>query len=149
MPKTEIAIPTYCCSLCGYSQDFEPTEANMQRHFNDDRHFPLSDLSHYECPSCGMNGSRGKSMIKETDPAKKCKIVILAEEDVDSMQVRSGQFTSEVKRIKTGNFIGAQEIEEEVTERVPVMRNLTPQEKAAKKQEIKDAIAYWRSREDK
>lgn len=47
----EVSIATWRCS-CGYSQDFEPTKANMQTHFNDDKDFPVSNVGEGECPSC-------------------------------------------------------------------------------------------------
>lgn len=47
----EVTIATWRCS-CGYSQDVEPTQENMNLHFNDDRNFPLTNVGGGQCPSC-------------------------------------------------------------------------------------------------
>ena len=63
-------IKTWRCS-CGYAQDFEPTIAAMNKHFNRDKGFPLTDMAENECPSCALKGIRGAGLPKCTDLTKK------------------------------------------------------------------------------
>lgn len=75
----EYFIKTWSCA-CGYQQDFEPTQELVDKHFNDDKLFPLDDVKADECPSCKLKGLVG-SLKKETDPAKKSKHRIFQDSD--------------------------------------------------------------------
>lgn len=124
MPKTIISIPTWTCS-CGYSQDFEPTQENQNKHFNSDFRFPLNDLKVNECPSCGLKGLRNKQMALETRPEKKTIITIMGEEEVDLVEVPDGK--DELGKDKT--------------------RKLNIAEKEAMKQKIREEIVKYRALE--
>ena len=122
MPKTIITIKTWVCPHCGYSQDFEPTQENMNKHFNLDWQFPLNDVKSSECPSCGLKGSRNKQMILETRPEKKTIVTIMGEEEVDLLEIKDGK--DELGKDKT--------------------RKLNIVEKEAMKQKIREEIVKYR-----
>ncbi len=81
MPKTIIKIKTWSCA-CGYSQDFEPTQENQNKHFNSDVSFRISDLKANSCPSCALKGVAG-TLALERDPNKKMVISIIGEEEIE------------------------------------------------------------------
>lgn len=85
MPRTILRIKTWSCEACGYKQDMEPTQENMNKHFNNDIQFRVSDLKANECPSCGLKSMRGKAMSLETRLDKKVTITIMGEEEVDEL----------------------------------------------------------------
>jgi hypothetical protein len=83
-------IKTWGC-VCGYRQDFEPTQGNADQHFNHSSTFGISDLMESECPSCAKRGERGlqlKRMIEEKDKIKvqlaEASDVSILEEQLDS-----------------------------------------------------------------
>lgn len=77
-------LPTWRCQ-CGYSQDFEPTQENIDTHFNNPTNFPLNDLSAGNCPSCALKGRVG-ALRKENDPTKKIVASVLEDADIDAKQ---------------------------------------------------------------
>jgi len=83
MPHTIIEIRTWSCPECGYSQDFEPTQALMDLHFNNSPTFRLVNCQENECPCCALENMRGKQMGKETDPSKKMRMTVMGEEDIE------------------------------------------------------------------
>ncbi|KKN59596.1 hypothetical protein LCGC14_0540590 [marine sediment metagenome] len=80
--KTIIKIRTWRCSKCDYAQDFEPTQENMNVHFNNDRTFKVSNLKENECPSCALKGGAGL-LKKVTNNAKKIKMTVMGEENIE------------------------------------------------------------------
>ncbi len=83
--KTIIKIKTWGCG-CGYHQDFEPTQANQNLHFNNDSQFRVSNLKANECPSCALKEKIG-TLVLETEPSKKTTITIMGEEEVETHEV--------------------------------------------------------------
>lgn len=94
--KTIIKIKTWSCS-CGYQQDFEPTQENMDNHYR--------GLKANECPSCALKKLKG-TLQKEVDSTKKIILTVIGEEDIedeiledDKEKIKSGksQMTNEEK----------------------------------------------------
>src|SRR3990167_3414925 len=80
-------IKTWTCFECGYSQDFEPTQENTNKHFNSDKEFRIFNLVGNECPACALKGIRGKLLGKETDASKKMTMLAYDKEsDRDAMR---------------------------------------------------------------
>jgi len=175
MSKTIIKIATYTCDVCGYAQDFEPTQENMDKHFNNNNNFNGSGLEENDCPSCvlGKNKERKvkhNKLKKETSQNKKTAIKIMGEEEIDDLMVYDGEFiprqaVEDIDRFKTEKH---EELENEkefklamkegrnpdyskpkTQIKLPKRRELTAKEKSDKKKEIRDAIKYWKEREDK
>lgn len=126
MPRTIIKIKTWVCPSCGYHQDFDPDNTALMR-----LHFP--DVEVGCCPACflGQCPDRTKKktkMVKETDPAKKTTLTIMGEEEVDTLEVQTGETDEK------GN---------------PKMRKLTAKEKQEKITEIREAVKTARELEDK
>lgn len=116
-----IAIPTWSC-VCGYSQDYDPNDVVLHA-----LHHPGVPTGH--CPAChlGLNPTRTKAaqaLSREANPAKKCKVTVMEEADVDTIEV-----PDELNRGR--------------------MRKLTVAEKGKKIQEVRDAQSYWKARECK
>ena len=147
----KVYLPTWACGSCGYAQDFEPTKENMEHHFNKDKGFPLSDVEANECPSCGLKGERGKSMVKETRPERKAIVIIAGEEEADALQLEDGSTEIE-EEVETGRYItiaGTKHpVREKVKRRTPKYRNATQAEKDAKREELRRTLAYWQARAD-
>jgi len=83
MPDTIYHVRTWACGGCGYKQDFEPTKALMDLHFNNSQTFRLMDVCENECPCCALENIRGNQMGKETDPLRKITITVMGEEVID------------------------------------------------------------------
>jgi len=60
---SKFKIETWKCKKGTYKQDFEPTQANMNKHF------PGEGLSAYQCPV-----DRTDIMVKETNPTRKIEM---------------------------------------------------------------------------
>ena len=82
MPKTIIKIKTWRCVTCDYSQDFEPTQDNCDKHFNSDEKFKISNVKKNECPSCRLKGSIGQ-MAREINVNKKITLTVMGKEDIE------------------------------------------------------------------
>ena len=158
MPKTIIKIKTWTCPHCGYHQDFDPDNSELMKlHFPrvfvlhefrgepvetgtfDEGGEPIMDIPiTYEkevgfCPACflGQNPEKerkGVKMVKETDNKKKTTLTVMGEEEVETLEIETGEFDTEGK---------------------PKKRKLTKDEKDAKKVEIREAIVRARALEDK
>ena len=158
MPKTIIKIKTWTCPSCGYHQDFDPDNAElMAKHFprvfalyeiegepvetgtfdKDGKPIMKTPISYRKevgfCPACFLgqcpDRKRKKTkMVKETDSAKKTTHTIMGEEEVETLEVNTGELDTEGK---------------------PIKRKLTKEEKDAKKVEIREAIVRSRALEDK
>jgi len=115
--KTEIKIKTWRCG-CGYSQDFEPTQENMDLHFNHDRNFPLNGVEANQCPSCGLKRKNGKLKV-EKDEDKKISVIVMGEDEVDDHKI----------------------------EKDGVFRKLTASEKTAFKKKIREDIIKFKEME--
>lgn len=85
MPKTIFAVPTWSHS-CGYKQDFEPTQENMNKHLNMNPKFPVDDLLAGECPKCRQLGKVAQLSL-ETDIAQMTRITVMGEEEIDNLEV--------------------------------------------------------------
>ena len=80
--KTIIKIKTWGCSNCGYHQDFEPTQENLNKHFPEGVKVDC-------CPACflGKCPDRIKKempLLKETNPDKKITMTVMGEEDIET-----------------------------------------------------------------
>lgn len=125
MPKTIIKIHTWTCLSCGCHQDFDPDNVELMK-----LHFPNVEVG--QCPACFLgqcpDRKRKKTkMVKETDPQKKTTLTVMGEEEVDTLEIQSGEMD------EGGN---------------PIMRRLNVQEKAEKVKEIKEAVKCARNLED-
>lgn len=65
--------------------DFEPTQENMDLHFNfsSKRHLRGMNFQADECFGCALKGNRGVMLQQETDPKRKAIVTIMGEEDID------------------------------------------------------------------
>ena len=100
--KTIIKIRTWRCSKCDYAQDFEPTQENMDVHFNNDRTFRISNLNENDCPSCALKEVKGV-MKKEIDPEKKIEMTVMGEEDIEDEIVEKDEKAEEEGKSKMTN----------------------------------------------
>ena len=158
MPKIEIKIKTWVCPSCGYHQDFDPGNAElMKKHFPkvfvlyeiegtpvetgtfDEDGKPIMEIPiTYTkevgfCPACFLGQCPDKKrkktkMVKETDPKKKTTLTVMGEDEVEALEIETGELDTEGK---------------------PINRKLTKDEKDAKKVEIQEAIVRARELEDK
>lgn len=134
MPHTIIEIRTWSCPECGYKQDFEPTQELMDLHFNSSPTCKLTNCQENECPCCALENMRGKQMGPETDPAKKMRMTVMGEEDIEE----------EISRILEANeegIISAKNPDLSTESKKTVYR-------AARKEDIAAAIIAARVHED-
>lgn len=78
MPNFLVRIPTWTCDSCGYAQDFEPTQAIMDKHF--------AGVRAGQCPSCGAVGQ----LTPETNADKKTTVTVMGVEEVANLKVQHG-----------------------------------------------------------
>lgn len=158
MPKTIIKIHTWTCPHCDYHQDFDPNNVELvAKHFprvfvmHEIKGEPVETGTFnaegepimkipvtYEkevgfCPACflGQNPEKkrlGVKMVRETNSAKKCTLIVMGEEEVETLE--------------TMDY-------EPGPERKPIKRKLTSEEKQAKKIEIRAAVIKAKALEDK
>jgi len=134
MPDTIYHVRTWVCGGCGYKQDFEPTKALMDLHFNNSQTFRLMDVGENECPCCALENMRGKQMGKETDPLRKITVTVMGEEVIED----------EISRILEANedgIIDAKNPDLSTESKKTVYR-------AARKEDIAAAIIAARVHED-
>lgn len=163
MPETIITIPTWSCS-CGSSVDCEPTQENMDKYFNHDLKYPLSNLKANQCPNCALHGKEG-SFSPETDISKKATATVGDEKDVDGFVMRGDKAVTvatadkkdaiaELKHMEEQNRNEFQLAMQEGRNPVynqeqwpvvvfPARRNLTTKEKSDTKKKIAADRAKW------
>jgi len=81
----KINIKTWKCE-CGYKIDCEPTQENMDLHFNSDPQFRVSNLQANQCPSCALRKVVG-TLVEETDENKKISVEIMDEDKLDTHEI--------------------------------------------------------------
>ena len=86
--ETVVSITTWGCENSSYEQDFEPTVANMAKHFG-------SGYSAYVCP----DGIGGK-MIEVTDPDKKMKVRVAGPSYIENEIIQEDWDREQKKEVK-------------------------------------------------
>jgi hypothetical protein len=126
-------IKTWMCNNCGYKQDFEPTQENMDLQFNNDPKFKLNELKENECPNCCLQGLEGflEKVIDEEHKAE----MHLVENEEDVLNIRK-QLESSPQEIVIGKTTRL-ETEEEKMERIDTT---IESEHAEKPEEVKNLI---------
>jgi DNA-directed RNA polymerase subunit M/transcription elongation factor TFIIS len=77
------SIKTWGCDTCGYKQDFEPTQENMNVHF--------PGLTAYQCPSC-----KSALLIKVTNESDKAVMSLIdSEDDIVAMRAEQEPITKD------------------------------------------------------
>jgi len=107
----------------------------MDKHFNKDVRFKVSNMKENECPCCSLEGDRGVQMVKETDSEKKTEMNIMdSQSDIDN--VRTELESKPIVGINTGKEIRF-ETDEEKTKRVDrKVEKYSGAEKTAIKKEL-------------
>jgi len=106
-------IKTWSCDNCGYSQDFEPTKANFDIHFNNDGDYlgrmrtfnGRREVMDGECPSCKLKGI-SKKLHKEVDESKKTVMKFLEDHEIDALILHGDE-------LKTSEAADSDDIAEE------------------------------------
>jgi len=85
MPRTEIKIKTWGCDGCNYSQDFEQTQENIDRHFRFDLEFVNKGviIQPGGCPSCALKGEVGHKLLPVISTEKQMTLIVTGEEDIE------------------------------------------------------------------
>mgnify|MGYP001589875351 CR=1 FL=1 len=150
--KTIIKIPTWRCA-CDYAQDFEPTQENLDLHFNNNKKFPLIEsLKENECPSCHERGNKAQ-LVKETDPKKKTTITIMGEDEVDELvEVEDDNGKPKLVKSSIVDEWDANEqkkaLEEARVAKLKIRKQVKPEIKQAMKEKINADIAKFKTMED-
>lgn len=134
MPKTIFKIKTWSCAICGYAQDFEPTQQNMNTHFNTNRSFSVHDIFNNECPSCALKGNRSNPLLREVNLSKRIILTIMGDEDIEDA----------IEQIKTRKVGGKQEKDDPDLSII----SLEDAYRQKRRQDIFDAIQKAKQMED-
>lgn len=81
----QIKIKTWKCE-CGYKQDFEPTQENLDSNFNLDPNFRVNNLKANKCPSCALK-NKDSNLISENNKNEKIVIEIMGEDELDTHEI--------------------------------------------------------------